>query len=100
MFIRNHYRSSKYLSLFIRRGEEVIKLAQFWPLARSKAFHIQVLLEATTQEWMREAIPPQYEVTTWKDIAPRAVIKSVDDIGISYVARAIAKSLEESTDAL
>jgi hypothetical protein len=92
LFIRDHYGSSKYLSVFVRQGEKVIKKAQIWPLSRRNAFHVQ--LQGLTKEVLKELIPPQYEVVTWKDRKPRVVVKNVDEVGISYVARAVAHGLE------
>tara|TARA_Y100000004_G_scaffold182903_1_gene230110 strand:+ start:343 stop:1098 length:756 start_codon:yes stop_codon:yes gene_type:complete len=97
LFVRDHYNTSKYLSVFVRRGENIAKLAQIWPLARTNAFHVQ--LQGLTQSALRDMIPPQYEVVLWSDRKPRVVVKSVDEVGISYVARAVAKRME-AEDAL
>ena len=40
LFVRNHYGTSKYMSVFVRKGERIEKRAQIWPLARRNAVWI------------------------------------------------------------
>jgi hypothetical protein len=94
MFLRDHYDTSQYLSLFVRQGERFNKIAQLWPL---KSGLVNVQLFGCSARHLRK-VPDVYAIVEWKDVRkdPTPVVLQIGDTGASYVARGVVAALESA----